>query len=289
MRILVTGNQGLIGKAVESELSKGEAEVIGYDLKAGYDILDSETLVEKSRGCQVLVHLAALLGRDGESAEAILRTNVLGTWNVLETARIHHMEQVIFLSSVDALGIFKGEGLPEYFPIDDDHPCRPTTSYAISKKLAEEMCGSFSKRNGIHVVCFRPPGVWTPETYSEIIARRHRRPEYEWDPYWEYGAFVDVRDLAHLIRLAIHATLPGFHYFLVASDDITTSGLTSRQLATRLFPNISWKPDSRYEQNPFASILDCSNAKRAFGWKPEYTWQRFMGEQWNHRPPVSPE
>jgi nucleoside-diphosphate-sugar epimerase len=49
-------------------------------------------------------------------------------------------EKIIFLSSVDALGIFQGEGIPKYLPLDDDYPCHPRAVYSISKKLAEDMC-----------------------------------------------------------------------------------------------------------------------------------------------------
>ncbi len=275
MRILVTGNSGLVGRAVEKQLTAEGDEVVGFDLANGQDIRDAPAIREAGRGCDAVVHLAALLGR-GESGEETLRTNVLGTWNVLESARANGLGRVISMSSVDALGIFKGEGLPDYFPIDDDLPCRPKTPYGISKKLIEEMGQTFSQATGIPTICLRPPGVWDEQTYHYIVEKRRERPEYEWDPYWEYGAFIDVRDLASLVSRCLRADFAGFGCYLATADDITTSGGTSLSLALRICPQVPWKSQEEYKEEPYRSLVDCRRVKEAFGWQPKFTWGEFI-------------
>ncbi len=280
MQILLTGNHGFIGRVIESRLQAEGHQVTGFDLREGKDIRNVSTLIQAGRNCEAVVHLAALLGNsDAESAEDVTRTNLIGTWNVLEAARLNAFRRVIFMSSVDALGIFKGEASPAYFPIDDDHPCTPTTPYGISKKLAEELCHTFSQINNCATICLRPPGVWDASTYLQIIENRRKRPEYEWDPYWEYGAFIDVRDLAALVVKCLQSDSTGYGCYLVSSDDITTSGMTSIELTRKIHPHVEWKGKDGFEDNPYRSLLDCHRVKQAFGWVPEFSWRRFIEDR----------
>lgn len=55
----------------------------------------------------------------------------------------------------------------------------------------------------------RPPGIWTEDTYHDIEALRADRPPYEWSPFWEYGAFLDARDLATAIEQSLLVDYPG--------------------------------------------------------------------------------
>ncbi len=194
MKILVTGNEGMIGSVVEKVLRADGHEVIGYDIASGHDILNSNQISSAIVGCDAVVHLAALLGNDSETPDKIMAVNLLGTWHILTAAAEAKLKRVVFFSSVDALGIFKGERKPDYLPLDDNHPCYPTTPYAVSKRLGEEMCRFFTNSTGIPTICLRPPGVFDESTYDFIISNRQANPEFEWDPFWEYGAFLDVRD-----------------------------------------------------------------------------------------------
>lgn len=119
MKILVTGNGGFIGRVLEEHLKGAGFGVAGFDLQSGQDIRDKNTLIAQSAGCDAVVHLAALMDTDGNhSAGEIIRTNVSGTLNMLEAARRNGLKKVIYMSSVHALGIFKGESAPAYFPVE---------------------------------------------------------------------------------------------------------------------------------------------------------------------------
>ena len=284
MKILVTGNGGFIGCELEERLRLAGFGVAGFDLRSGQDIRGKNSLISYSAGCDVVVHLAALMDTDGKQpAEEIIRTNVSGTRNVLEAARRNGLKKVIYMSSVHALGIFKGESAPAYFPVDDGHPCVPLSPYGISKKRSEEACRSFHLATGIRTICLRPPGVWREKTYREIAAYRRERAEYEWDPYWEYGAFIDVRDLATLVIRCLESGFCGYGCFLACADDISTSGRTGAELVRMLHPEVAWKDTASYRDDPYKSLLDNSRAKTAFGWNPEYSWRRFMVSEGNKR------
>jgi nucleoside-diphosphate-sugar epimerase len=70
----------------------------------------------------------------------------------------------------------------------------------VSKLISEELCASFTGATGVPTVCLRPPAVFAADTYDAIRAMRRERAESEWTPYWEYGAFIDVRDLGEGAR-----------------------------------------------------------------------------------------
>jgi UDP-glucose 4-epimerase len=126
------------------------------------------------------------------------------------------------------------------------------------------------------IICFRPPGVWDESTYFKISAARKERPEYEWDPYWEYGAFLDVRDLAEAILLALQKDIPGFHSMLLASEDITTAGMTSLELVNKLLPHTPWRGGKEYELTPFGALVKSKKAAVTLGWSSHYSWWKFQ-------------
>ncbi len=272
MTVLLTGNRGFVGKEVEKNLNSNGIKTIGYDIADNLDILNIESLTQKASGCDAIIHLAAI---ETQSPYDTMHVNVLGTWNVLWASVNTGIKKVIYISSTDALGVFQGEGQPHYLPLDDDYPCHPQTPYSVSKKLSEDMCKYFSLSHDMSIICLRPPGIWDDSTYLKICKERKKRPSYEWEPYWEYGAFIDIRDLAEVILLSLTKNLDGFNCFLVAADDITTSGMSSLELVNKLLPGVEWKGDNEYILNPFKSLLNTNNAKCLLSWIPKHSWKKF--------------
>ena len=253
MKVLVTGSRGLVGRAVVRELLACGHDAAGYDLKDGADILDSTALASAMRGCEAVVHSAALLGRSEDKPDDIATVNVEGTRNVLAAGRAHAVDRIVFVSSVDVFGVFKGEREPDYLPLDDAHPCYGATPYGRSKRIGEEMCRSLSDEGGPLTVSLRPPGVWRDGTYLRILAARAKRPEFEWSPFWEYGAFIDVRDLARACLQALTCRIEAPKCLSVASSDITTSGRASREWASFLHPRVEWRGDPNTMLNRIAA------------------------------------
>jgi nucleoside-diphosphate-sugar epimerase len=284
MRVLVTGNRGLIGACLHGALQAEGHEVTGFDIAAGEDVRDLDQLRAAAQGCQAIVHLAALLGRPGEEPADIMAVNLLGTWNILTTAREVGANRVVYYSSVNALGIFMGLKPPDYLPIDDAHPCYPSTPYGISKRLAEEMCRDFTRSTGISTICLRPPGVFNEAIYHQIREAREADPASEWEPIWEYGAFLDVRDAADAARCALSSPVSGHVTALLCAEDISSAEGTSRDLARRIHPQVPWRGGTVYEDEPYKALIDTRRAREILGWIPQHRWRPSPAGRSSHGP-----
>ncbi len=250
-------------------LAAGGHPVVGFDLADGDDVLDAVAVRDAAAGCSAIVHLAALAHDTAGTPEDIMAVNVLGTWHVLLAAAASGALRVIHFSSVQALGIAEGERLPDYFPVDDDHPRRASRPYGLSKRLAEDLCEAFTATTGIPTVSLRPMAVWEADAYERIAERRRAQPRSEWEPFWEYGAFVDVRDVARAVEQALAVPLAGHHRALLCAQDISGSA-PSLELVRRLASAVPVRDAARYEREPRRALFDCSSAHTVLGWRPAY-------------------
>jgi nucleoside-diphosphate-sugar epimerase len=175
--------------------------------------------------------------------------------------------------------VFKGERAPDYLPLDEAHPTYARYQYSSSKLEAELLCRAAADASGMAVTVLRPAAVWTAETYGRIEAARTRDPSFEWSPYWEYGAFVDERDLASACVAALKSNLQGHNLMFVASSDITTSGRTSLELVRDLLPGVGWRGDDSYVQDEYRTLVRIDAARRLLRWEPRFTWRRYLSEK----------
>jgi nucleoside-diphosphate-sugar epimerase len=271
VRILVTGHRGYTGAPVAAHLERLGYDVAGFDRADGDDLLDAAALRRAAGGCAAVVHLAALAHDTAGSPEDIMAVNVLGTWHVLLAAGAAGAGRVIYFSSAQVLGTAEGERPPGSLPLGDAHPRRASRPYGLSKVLAEDLCAGFTSRTGIPTVALRPVHVWDPGMYERTEARWAADPASQWRPFWELGAFVDVRDVATAVELALAVPLAGHHRALLCAADIaaTEPGLG---LAARLLPAVPVCDPAPYQLDPWRALVDCSAAARVLGWRPRYTW-----------------
>lgn len=271
MRILVTGHRGNVGVPVARHLAGLGHDVAGFDRFDGKDLLDPGQVKDAAARCAAVVHLGALAHDTAGSPEQIMAINVLGTWHTLLAAEAAGAERVIYFSSAQVFGIAEGERLPDHFPLDDGHPRRAVRAYGLSKCLAEDLCAGFTARTGIASVALRPVWVWQPGQYRQIEGRWRAEPESEYRPYWEYGAFVDVRDVATAVELALTVPLTGHHRALLCAADIAATK-PSLDMAARLAPGVTVRDPARYLADPWRALVDCSAAEAVLGWRPRYRW-----------------
>jgi UDP-glucose 4-epimerase len=271
VRILVTGYRGNVGAPVAGHLERLGHEVVGFDRADGLDLLDLAAVGRAAAGCAAIVHLGALAHDTAGRPEQIMAVNVLGTWHVLLAAEAAGAARVIYFSSAQVFGTAEGERRPDYFPLDDAHPRRAMRAYGLSKCLAEDLCAGFTARTAIPSVCLRPVWVWGRSMYRQIESRWRSEPRSEWEPYWEFGAFVDVRDVAVAVEQALTVPLTGHHRAVLCAADIAATA-PSLELAARLTPDVPVKDPARYAADPWRALVDCSAAEAILGWRPRYRW-----------------
>jgi len=107
--------------------------------------------------------------------------------------------------------------------------------------------------------------------YRRIEERWRADPASEWTPFWELGAFVDVRDVAAAVELALAVPLSGHHRALLCAADIAAAR-PAPDMAARPAPSVPVRDRAPYARDPWRALVDCSAAARLLGWPPRYTW-----------------
>jgi nucleoside-diphosphate-sugar epimerase len=222
------------------------------------------------------VHAVTLPKSLPRPPEQIMNTNLMGTLNVLLVAEEAGIP-VVFFSSVQALGVLEGIHVPRYLPLDDDYPGRPVLAYSLSKRFGEDLCASFTERTGLTTVCLRPVAVWDEPVYRSAWQRHRDRPDRERAQDWQLGAFVDVRDVASAVCLALEQP-PGVHArLLLCADDISATRPTLEMLDS-LDIEVDLRHADAYEADPWRALVDCSRAREVLGWRPLHTWAAWVAE-----------
>jgi UDP-glucose 4-epimerase len=284
VRVLVTGGLGKIGRHVVAELAERHELVVldrglppepiarlprpGPRYVRG-DVTDLGTVYGLAVGVDAIVHLAAIPNARSDPADVVFRTNVMGTFNAAEAAATLGVGRLVYAASGSALGFaFRTRPIvPEYMPIDEEHPLRPQDPYALSKMVGEEIVRSVHRRTGMTTVCIRPPYVVAPEEYAEAIPRRLDDPRLA-----GLFAYVDARDLARAFRLALEGDLSGHETFYVTADD----ALAREPLAT-LFPR--YFPGSEAAAAPLTGSdgpISSARARRVLGYRPQHSWRQHV-------------
>ena len=156
-KVFISGGNGFIGNYILSELSKRNLEVICYDLKLPITkyknvkyingtILDKALMEQNMKGCDIVIHLAAIVGvkRTTENLLQCLNINIIGTRNVFETALNAKVPSVFISSSSE---IFGDSGTEKY---DENSKLNPKSGYAVSKLACEAYAKAFQKSYGLN-------------------------------------------------------------------------------------------------------------------------------------------
>jgi NAD dependent epimerase/dehydratase len=179
-RALVTGAGGFIGSHLVEELVERGWDVRAFvrynsqnsrhnlDLLAPAalssvevvtgDVADAFSVDRAVAGCDVVFHLAALIGIPYSyvAPSSYVATNVSGTLNVLEAARRHGVSRVIHTSTSETYGS------AQYVPIDERHPLVGQSPYSATKIGADKLAESFHLSFGTPVTIVRPFNTYGP-------------------------------------------------------------------------------------------------------------------------------
>ena len=165
--ILITGSEGLIGRALRRALVASGFEVRGLDLRANPgpgrgdvrapgDVRVLEAVREGITGCTGVVHLAAVsrVIWGEQDPQGCWETNVGGTKNVLTAAlEARHRPWVLFASSREVYG------QPRHLPATEDTPLAPLNVYGRSKVTGEQVLGE-GRNGGLRTAIVRLSNVY---------------------------------------------------------------------------------------------------------------------------------
>jgi nucleoside-diphosphate-sugar epimerase len=272
VRIVVTGASGKAGRAVVRDLVERDHDVLGVDLASPIDspapslvadLTEFGQVVESLAGANAVVHLAAIPASGIHTEETTFRTNMLSTFNVFEAARVLGLRGVVWASSETILGLPFERELPEYAPIDEEHPPLPQSSYALSKLLAEEAGRQLHRRSGVPYVSLRFSNIMEPHDYE-------RFPSFWDDPTlrrWNLWGYVDARDVALSCRLALAAEVGAEHFIVAAAD--TVMNRPSAELMAEVYPSVQYRPTG----GEFDTLLSIAKARTLLGYTPQWSWR----------------
>ena len=297
MKILVTGANGVVGKALCSVLDRAEHQVVRavrtsttpWEVSVG-DLNESTDWSEAlDQSTDVVVHLAGQVpltdGAVGPPGDRYAEVNTLGTANLARQCAQNGVKRFIFVSTVKVMG----EGKSESYRVTD--LAVPADAYAISKWNAEQALWQVSEETGMDVVMLRPPLVYGPGVKGNFLrlmqAIDQRRP-LPLDGIQNQRSLIYLGNLVDVIRLCLtHPQAPGKAFLVSDGDDVSTPELVRRTAAALgrrpflLSVPVSWMrwvgqvlgKQAAVDRLLGSLCMDISPLREELDWNPPYTMQ----------------
>ncbi len=305
MATLITGGAGFVGlEVVRLLLDRGESrpavfsrnpspqrlgdladrvDAIAGDLGNFSHVLHAVKTTRPER----IYHLGAMLSvpSDADPASAI-QTNAMGTFHILEAARLFDVQQVIFSSSVGTYGYDLNEDV-----IRDTTLQRPQFFYGATKVFGEHMGLFYKRKYGLDFRCIRypsviGPGVSTPGAvqYTSWVIEECARgnpftiwvtPETRMPVMYIDEAAQATVQLAE----APQARIETVNYLVDGLKPTLSAGELAEAVRAKIpGAQIDFKPDPQLQPlvDEIVRPLDDSRAREEWGWEPSYDLERIV-------------
>jgi nucleoside-diphosphate-sugar epimerase len=279
MRVVVTGGSGKLGRAVVDELVGSGHEVVNVDAarpepgRSAYlridltdygQVLEAILGVDEQEPAEAVVHLAAIPAPGMTSNAATFSNNARASYNVFAAARTAGVKNVVWASSETVLGL-PFDTPPPYVPVDEEYPPRPESTYSLVKTLEEEMARQFCRWDPeLKMIGLRFSNVMEPQDYAAFAG-------FDADPHlrkWNLWGYIDARDGAQAVRLALESRITGTDVFIIANAD-TVMSRPSADLVAEVFPNVPVKRPLEGQE----TLLSIDKARRVLGYEPRHSWR----------------
>jgi nucleoside-diphosphate-sugar epimerase len=227
--VLITGATGFLGKHLVEQLKKdGDSTRLrvfcrglspweqdpAVEVVHG-DIVNREQVEHAAEGVTEIYHLAGVVSRDSKDQDLLYTTHIEGTRNVCEAALKHRVEKVVAVSSsgtiaVSATPVVHDEASSYKNEVAGGWP------YYLSKIFAEKLALDYQARTGLNLVVANPSlllGIGDDRNSSTRDIALFLQGEIKVIPKGGLN-FVDVRDVAHGLTLAMQSGKPGGRYLM---------------------------------------------------------------------------
>ncbi len=288
MRVAVTGGAGFIGSwVVEVLVEKGYDVVVIDNFSSGSrsnlasvegvvkvvecDVRDFSNLLQALKGCDAVIHLAALVSVDAasENPRLAIDVNVVGTLNVLEACRRVGCSRLVYASSAAVYGE------PVKLPVAEDHPTVPINVYGASKLSGEALVLSYNRNFGLSTIALRYFNVYGPRQrggpYAGVITK-FITAALKGEELTIFGDgmqtrdFVYVRDVAEATVKALESEATGV--FNVGTGVETKIIDLARKILRLTGSSSRIRFASPRPGDIRRSVADISRIRAVLGWEP---------------------
>lgn len=297
-KVLVTGADGFIGSHLVEHLVACGANVRAFVLYNSFnswgwldevdpgiqqsievfagDVRDPHGVRTAMRGCDVVMHLAALIAipYSYHSPDAYVDTNVKGTLNVVQAARDLGVERVVHTSTSEVYGTAR------FVPITEQHPLQGQSPYSATKIGADQIAMSFFLSFGTPVCIVRPFNTYGPRQSARAVIPTIITQVASGACQIKLGALQPTRDFNY-----ISDTVRGFSAIAecdaaigqvvnIGSNFEISVGDTARLIAELMEREVEFKLDEQRLRPADSEVerlwADNSRARELAGWVPEY-------------------
>lgn len=298
MKILVTGADGFIGSHLTEALVRSGYEVKAFVLYNSFnswgwldkcapdvagkfevfagDIRDPHGVKEAMKGCDMVLHLAALIAipYSYHSPDTYVDTNIKGTLNVLQAARDLGVMRLVHTSTSEVYGTAR------FVPITEEHPLLGQSPYSASKIGADQLAYSFYASFGLPVVIARPFNTYGPRQSARAVIPTIITQIASGQRRIKLGAVSPTRDFNY-----VKDTAAGFIAAMTSTEGLgevinfgsnfeVSIGDTAQIIAEAMNAEIEIVTDGARmrPENSEVERLWAANAKakNLFGWEPAY-------------------
>lgn len=297
MNILVTGAGGFIGSHLTEFFAKKGYKVrafVRYNSRNFWgwleeseyrdkievytgDVRDYDSVYDAMKGIDVVFHLAALIGIPYSyiSPLAYIKTNVEGTYNILQAARERKVSRVVHTSTSEVYGT------AQYVPINEKHPYNPQSPYAASKAAADHLALSFYRSFGLPVTIIRPFNTYGPRQSARAVIPTIITQILSGKKVVKLGNLKPTRDLNFVEDTVNGFHMVGFHpntvgdVFNLGTGKEISIGELAKKIAILIGENVEVMTDEKRVRPEKSEVerlcADATKAREIAGWEPRYT------------------
>jgi NAD dependent epimerase/dehydratase len=243
------------------------------------DIRDYDSVFESVKGIDYIFHLAALIGIPYSyySPLAYIKTNIEGTYNILQAARKLNTQRVIHTSTSEVYGT------AQTVPINESHPINPQSPYSATKSSADYLAKTFYLSFDLPVTIIRPFNTFGPRQSARAVIPTIITQALQNKEEINLGNIDSSRDFTFVLdtvkgmyQNGLHQDTIGEIVNLGTNHEITIANLVSL-ISSLTNTKIKIKVDNKRirpeKSEVHRLVCDFSKAKKLTGWKPTYTFE----------------
>jgi nucleoside-diphosphate-sugar epimerase len=297
MKILITGGLGLIGHNVTAKLEAKEHEVVIVDTQTNYGIIPQDELdyllaerrkkiatdriyridiadrdginwVVREHKPDVVIHMASFPRQKVVNANPAWGAQVMmeGLINVLESAKAHRVERVVYISSSMVYGDFEDQ-------VTEDSECNPIGQYGIMKLAGEHLVKDYHRRGAFDYIVIRPSAVYGPLDVEDRVVAKFMLAAMRGETLKVNGAeetldFTYVEDAADGIVSATTRIMSANRIYNITKSHSVTL-LEAAEMIVRIVGKGTVEVRDKDADFPSRGALDIDRARVILGYDPK--------------------